>query len=185
MDDRKRIYFVQGEKGGPIKVGHSSDPQKRMYNLQVGYPDKLVMLYEQWETNWLTECRVLIFFQCIALQGEWLEPHPLLQHFIFLLKIHHEVPARELINRKHFGSSKDRLYEIEIEYWKTLAIKRGQDMKHLNEIQNLMKDAQDKITKISLNHEMYCFEENDVDIFQMAIFSRDPTFIPVPEKDAS
>jgi len=39
------IYFVQGECGGPIKIGYSTDIEKRIKTLQTGYPDVLGILY--------------------------------------------------------------------------------------------------------------------------------------------
>jgi hypothetical protein len=38
------IYFIQGESGGAIKIGHSMDPVKRLRDLQTSYPDNLILL---------------------------------------------------------------------------------------------------------------------------------------------
>jgi len=38
------VYFIQGQHGGAIKIGYSVNPQKRLKELQTGYPDTLKIL---------------------------------------------------------------------------------------------------------------------------------------------
>jgi hypothetical protein len=38
------IYFIQSEDGGPIKIGRSRDPRKRLAALQTSHPDDLRLL---------------------------------------------------------------------------------------------------------------------------------------------
>ena len=38
------LYFFQGQSGGAIKIGYSSSPEKRLKELQTGYPDALKIL---------------------------------------------------------------------------------------------------------------------------------------------
>jgi len=38
------VYFIQSEKGGPIKIGFSEKPESRLNNLQTSHPDKLIIL---------------------------------------------------------------------------------------------------------------------------------------------
>ena len=38
------VYFVQCGTDGPIKIGYTSDPAKRLSGLQVGSPEQLYML---------------------------------------------------------------------------------------------------------------------------------------------
>lgn len=38
------VYFVQSEHGGPVKIGFAEDVARRMVQLQVSRPDKLVLL---------------------------------------------------------------------------------------------------------------------------------------------
>ncbi len=69
------IYFVQGECGGPIKIGYTNDIEKRLRALQTGYPDILKLLlafpgnpqYEKLVHKQLDKYR---------LQGEWFKPSP-------------------------------------------------------------------------------------------------------------
>jgi hypothetical protein len=37
------IYFIQGEHGGPIKIGYSQHPDQRLHDLQCGTPYPLVV----------------------------------------------------------------------------------------------------------------------------------------------
>jgi len=38
------IYFIQGECGGPIKIGYTTDLVQRIKSLQTSYPDRLELL---------------------------------------------------------------------------------------------------------------------------------------------
>lgn len=46
LEDQRQpvVYFVQSEHGGPVKIGFAEDVAKRMMQLQVSRPDKLVLL---------------------------------------------------------------------------------------------------------------------------------------------
>ena len=77
--DRKKypgfVYFVQGESGGPIKIGYTANVSNRIKELQTGYPDALKLLLaipgninnEQVLHSKLKEYR---------LHGEWFKPVP-------------------------------------------------------------------------------------------------------------
>lgn len=41
---RGYVYLIQGEGGGPIKVGYAKDPEKRLAVLQPGSPVKLQLV---------------------------------------------------------------------------------------------------------------------------------------------
>lgn len=67
------VYFVQGESGGAIKIGHSLDPQGRLKGLQTGYPDTLTLLLlipggEDVERAYHRK------FAAFSLRGEWFKP---------------------------------------------------------------------------------------------------------------
>lgn len=72
------VYFIQGECGGPIKIGYSTDVAGRLIALQTGYPDTLKLLaimpaYPEDETAVHEE------FKQYRLRGEWFKPvEPLL-----------------------------------------------------------------------------------------------------------
>ena len=38
------IYFIQGVSGGPIKIGYSKNPQKRLATFQTSHSERLVIL---------------------------------------------------------------------------------------------------------------------------------------------
>jgi len=69
------IYFFQGQCGGAIKIGYSVDPQKRLKELQTGYPDTLkVLLMIPGSEN--TERALHKHFEASRLKGEWFRPDP-------------------------------------------------------------------------------------------------------------
>jgi len=75
------IYFIQGESGGPIKIGYTTDIYQRLKNLQSGHTDVLKLLlmvpgnfeYEHGLQDYFKECR---------LNGEWFKPEPQLLQYI-------------------------------------------------------------------------------------------------------
>jgi hypothetical protein len=67
------IYFVQGECGGPIKVGYSKDPDSRFKTLQTGYPDILKMLLIIPGSE-KTESYIHKMFDEYRINGEWFKP---------------------------------------------------------------------------------------------------------------
>jgi hypothetical protein len=67
------IYFVQGESGGPIKIGHSIDPEKRIKELQTGYPDMLKLLF-MIPGSEERERQVHKMLSKHRLNGEWFRP---------------------------------------------------------------------------------------------------------------
>lgn len=73
---RGYVYFIQGLCGGAIKVGYSVNPEKRLKELQTGYPDTLTILLmipgdEKIERHLHRE------FEASRLQGEWFRPDDL------------------------------------------------------------------------------------------------------------
>lgn len=67
------IYFMQGQCGGPIKIGCSSSPEKRLKELQTGYPDTLVLLL-MIPGNEAIERALHRQFKASKLKGEWFRP---------------------------------------------------------------------------------------------------------------
>lgn len=69
------IYFVQGVDGGPVKIGWSENPEKRLEQLQAASPDQLRILdyiigdrhHERALHGRLSEYR---------LRGEWFDDCP-------------------------------------------------------------------------------------------------------------
>ncbi len=68
------IYFVQGESGGPIKIGYTKNIEKRLTLLQSGYPDRLILLASMAGTEENEEA-IHIELQQYRLRGEWFSPH--------------------------------------------------------------------------------------------------------------
>lgn len=67
------VYFVQGECGGSIKIGHSQNPKDRLKGLQTGYPDTLIILFMMPGSE-QEEFALHEKFRHIKLNGEWFKP---------------------------------------------------------------------------------------------------------------
>jgi hypothetical protein len=67
------IYFIQGERGGPIKIGYTTDVMNRLKTLQTGYPYPLKLLLAI-HGSLEKERNIQKEFINIKLQGEWFEP---------------------------------------------------------------------------------------------------------------
>ncbi len=75
MSKNGHIYFVQGESGGPIKIGFTTNIKRRIIILQNGYPEKLKVLGFIQGTK-ETEETIHTELQKHRINGEWFEPHP-------------------------------------------------------------------------------------------------------------
>lgn len=67
------IYFIQGECGGPIKIGYAKDVQNRIRTLQTGYPDTLKLLLAI-PGNIHNEQVLHGHLDAYRLHGEWFKP---------------------------------------------------------------------------------------------------------------
>jgi hypothetical protein len=68
------VYFIQVGDDGPVKVGWSADPSKRLAQLQTSHPDKL---YIRGVTigSAFTERDIHARLAAHRLNGEWFQPH--------------------------------------------------------------------------------------------------------------
>lgn len=71
------IYFIQPEGGGLIKVGRALEPEKRLRELQIGSPVKLVLCRAEPAPGWW-ETRLHQVFAPWRQHGEWFKAHPAL-----------------------------------------------------------------------------------------------------------
>lgn len=69
------IYFVQSEHGGEIKIGRAEDVARRLVGLQVGRPDKLVLLAAA-AAPAAQERALHARFAPHRAKGEWFYPTP-------------------------------------------------------------------------------------------------------------
>ncbi len=67
------VYFIQGQCGGAIKIGYSVYPEKRLKELQTGYPDTLKILL-MIPGDEKTETVLHRQFKEFKLRGEWFKP---------------------------------------------------------------------------------------------------------------
>lgn len=72
------VYFIQGVDGGPIKIGRTKDPEKRLRDLQVASPVKLVIRRTFFTERDSDEKDLHSAFSVLRLHGEWFAPHPAL-----------------------------------------------------------------------------------------------------------
>jgi len=79
------VYFIQGVSGGPIKIGISVDPERRIQNIT--YPEPLkTLLIIPGDTS--DEARLHKVFSHLRLEREWFRDDPELIQFIEWLKKH-------------------------------------------------------------------------------------------------
>lgn len=64
------VYFAQAFGGGPIKIGLSADPKRRISNLNTASPQRLDLLAVLPGGVWLERC-LHGLFQKDRLHGEW------------------------------------------------------------------------------------------------------------------
>ncbi len=75
------VYFMQGEKGGPIKIGRSQNAKQRLDKLQIGSNIRLRLV------RWLpfvpgVEASLHKRFAAERLHGEWFRPSGRLKRFM-------------------------------------------------------------------------------------------------------
>ncbi len=76
-DDRQQVYFVQSGESGPIKVGISECPKKRLSGMQTGSAEKLRLLGTI-PGGAHAEGFLHDTFREYHIRGEWFRPHPAL-----------------------------------------------------------------------------------------------------------
>lgn len=90
-----KVYFVQGDKGGPIKIGHTDNIENRLKQMQTGNPDKLVLLHlTNGGKNFEDELHER--FSKYHYRGEWFHPSQELLDYINELKLKDENEDRIL-----------------------------------------------------------------------------------------
>jgi hypothetical protein len=66
-------YAVQGVFGGPIKIGRSVTPERRIVGLQIGSPVELEFI-ATWDERTQTEAAIHATFDAERIRGEWFRP---------------------------------------------------------------------------------------------------------------
>lgn len=75
------VYFVQSTAGGPVKIGWSASPERRVKDLECGSPFPLRIL-AMIPGNATTEGALHKRFAAHRLRGEWFAPHTDLLEYI-------------------------------------------------------------------------------------------------------
>lgn len=76
------VYFIQGEDGGPIKIGRTRNLAARVSELQCGYPFGRLRYVAIVHATDQTEQYLHEQFASFRLFGEWFVPAPELVRFI-------------------------------------------------------------------------------------------------------
>jgi hypothetical protein len=89
---QRRIYFIQGVDGGPIKIGVANDPQRRLSDLQRTSPVRLQILATE-PGDLLEEAALHQKFKSDRMHGEWFNDTPALRDHIASLTSGSELRA--------------------------------------------------------------------------------------------
>lgn len=76
------IYFIQAGCTGPIKIGRSHDPYRRLDGLQTANPEKLSLLAAFPVDDKINESSLHCTFDHLRIRGEWFKPTNDLLNFI-------------------------------------------------------------------------------------------------------
>lgn len=83
----ENVYFIQDVASGQIKIGYATDPQGRLYRLQVGNPNELRMLaYLPHPEAADLEVHLHSRFSQHRGRGEWFQPAPELLRLIRVIR---------------------------------------------------------------------------------------------------
>lgn len=77
----ERVYFIQGESGGPIKIGRAAEPRQRLAALQTSHHEELRLLATE-PLNRTGEADLHRRFRHLRLRGEWFKAAPELLEYI-------------------------------------------------------------------------------------------------------
>lgn len=72
------VYFIQSVNGGPVKIGQSADPKKRLALLQVGHPEDLTIRRLIPDPAMLERFAHTLFGYA-HIRGEWFEADEILE----------------------------------------------------------------------------------------------------------
>lgn len=78
---KSRVYFIQSEHGGPIKIGTTENVAQRLRNLQTGSPTRLVVLGVL-AGGQSVEQILHLDLAAHRLEGEWFADHPLVRSIV-------------------------------------------------------------------------------------------------------
>lgn len=81
-----KVYFIQGENGGPIKIGYTDKIANRLKQMQTGNPDNLVLLHLT-SGGKIMEEQLHNQFSEYHYRGEWYYPAKEILDYIHQLKI--------------------------------------------------------------------------------------------------
>lgn len=93
------VYFIQSYRGGNIKAGWSADPVARLRSLQVGHPDRLVIIGVR-EGPRSLEADVHRFLKPDHVRGEWFKPGARVKALVARAESAHKLVATKQAGRR-------------------------------------------------------------------------------------
>lgn len=81
---KTKVYFIQSENEGPIKIGCAIDPIARMLSLQTSHPNQLRLLAVV-DGSYKEEAKLHRLFANYRIKGEWFHPSTQLTEYIALI----------------------------------------------------------------------------------------------------
>jgi hypothetical protein len=75
----RAVYFMQANGGGPIKIGSTVNPDKRLKQMQTHQPEEIVIRRLVWvdaEIGYALETALRRAFGYAQMRGEWFRPTP-------------------------------------------------------------------------------------------------------------
>ena len=108
------IYFIQAGQNGPIKIGKSDDPERRLGQLQTGHYEKLRLLWVSFAPD-SDEEKLHDLFKDVHIRGEWFEPEDVILKLMdytnsCFVTVWSEGKKRNIKVNYNFG-----LYELSVE----------------------------------------------------------------------
>ena len=82
----KYLYVVQAEKSGMLKLGQSTDPEGRTRQMQVGSPERLILLHKVRLEAYNQEVLLHRKFRPYRSHGEWYFPNQELLAFVEVMR---------------------------------------------------------------------------------------------------
>lgn len=105
------IYFISQGLRGPIKIGKSENPKKRILDIQTNTPRKLYLLATMPRVLHFNEDYVLRTFDYLNIRGEWYYPGYDLITLIRILRTH----------KPHHGTDNPWVYMLNINRNKSMS----------------------------------------------------------------
>lgn len=118
MPERSKIYFLQAGADGPIKIGRSLNPERRVRDLAVSSPLTLTLIGLIDEGPEADERSLHKLFEHENIHGEWFEPSKRLTDFInYVCQNFDRIEVS--VGKKKFANPEARRKKLDDDYEKS------------------------------------------------------------------